>query len=115
MARNPKRWKKAGKQTAGGTKDKHRKETGIDKGMDRFFVGGESKIAGFMHYKPPRWTAEYEKMRVSDLVRRIQDDLGELQARAYPTYNDEWQQQFAPNYWQEFPITYEGRLRTEIH
>jgi hypothetical protein len=90
-------------------------ETGIDKAMAHFFLGGESKIAGFMHYKPPRWTEEYEKMRVSDLVRRIQDDLGELQARAYPTYNDEWQQKFAPNYWQKFPITYEGRLRTVIH
>ena len=115
MARNPKRPKKSAKQTATGTKGKHRKETGIGKGMDRFFVGGEWKVAGFMHYRPPRWTEEYEKMEVRDLVRRIQDDLDELLARAYPTYDPEWQQKFAPNYWQEFPITYERRLRTVIH
>lgn len=82
MSRNPKRRKKSAKQTAAGTRGKHRKETGIDNAMAHFFLGGESKIAGFMQYKPPRWTEEYEKMRVVDLVRRIQDDLGELQARA---------------------------------
>ncbi len=38
-----------------------------------------------MHYKPPRWTEEYAKMHDRDLYRRIQDDLGELLARAYPT------------------------------
>ena len=64
-------------------------ETGINQGMDRFFVGGEWMIAGFIHIKPPRWTEEYEKMRVRDLVRRIQDDVEELLARAYPTYTEE--------------------------
>jgi hypothetical protein len=115
MARNPKHRKKSGKQTAARKKGKHRKETGIDNAMARFFLGGESKIAGFMHYKPPRWTEEYEKMRVVDLVRRIQDDLEELLARAYPTYTQEWQQRFAPNYWRQFPITYESRLRCVIN
>jgi hypothetical protein len=89
--------------------------TGIDEGMDRFFVGGEWQIAGFMHIKPPRWTREYEKLRVRDLVRRIQDDIEELLARAYPTYTEEWQQKFAPNYWRQFPITYEGYLRCVIN
>jgi hypothetical protein len=89
--------------------------TGIDEGMDRFFVGGEWQIAGFMHIKPPRWTREYEKLRVRDLVRRIQDDIEELLARAYSTYTEEWQQKFAPNYWRQFPITYEGHLRCVIN
>ena len=83
--------------------------------MDRFLVGGEWKIAGFMHIKPPRWTDEYEKMEVRDLVQRIQDDVTELLARAYPTYTEEWQQRFAPNYWRQFPITYEGCLRCVIN
>jgi hypothetical protein len=115
MARNPKRRKKSGKQTAARTKGKHQKETGIDNAMAHFFLGGEDKMAGFMHYKPPRWTEEYEKMRVVDLVRSIQADLEELVARVYPTYTEEWQQRFAPNYWGQFPITYEGRLRCVIN
>ena len=85
MARNPKRPKKSAKETAAGTKGKHRKETGIDNAMAHFFLGGEDKIAGRMHYKPPRWRGEYEKMKVSDLVQRIGGDLDELRARAYPT------------------------------
>ena|SRR6266567_4818821 len=85
-------------------------------GLDRpFFLGGYSKLAGFMHYKPPRWTDEYAKMDDRDLFRRIRDDLEELLARAYPTYSDEWRQEFTPNYWRDFPITYAGRLRTVIH
>jgi len=90
-------------------------ETGIDRGMDRYFLGGEWKILGFVHIKPPRWTREYEEMRVRDLVRRIQDDLEELLARAYPTYHEEWAQRFAPNYWRKFPITYEGYLRCVVN
>ena len=89
-------------------------ETGIRGGMDKFFVGGEWKIAGFVHIKPPRWTEEYQKMRVRDLVRRIQDDLEELAARAYPNYTAEHHQRFAPKYWHEFPLTYENFLRTVI-
>jgi hypothetical protein len=85
--------------------------TSIEEGMDQFFLGGEWKIAGFMHIKRPRRTQEYEKMRVTDLVRRIQDDLEELLARAYPTYMEE---RFAPNYWPESGITYENRLRYAI-
>ena len=54
-------------------------------------------------------------MRVGDLVRRIQDDLKELLARAYPTYREKWTQRFAPNYWRKFPITYEGYLRCVIN
>jgi hypothetical protein len=54
-------------------------------------------------------------MEDRDLFRRIRDDLEELLARAYPAYNDEWQQQFAPNYWRKFPITYAAHLRTVIH
>lgn len=90
-------------------------ETGIKEGLDDFFVGGEWMIAGFMHIKPPRWTEEYDKMRVGDLVRRIQDDLKELLARAYPTYSEEWKQRFAPNYWRKFPHSYEGYLRFVIN
>jgi hypothetical protein len=82
-----------------------RRETGIDGGMDRFFVGGESKIAGFMHYKQPRWTEEYKKMKVPDILRRIQDDLEELLARVYPT---------ATNEWQPAAVGYESRLRRVI-
>src|SRR5262245_30843241 len=85
MAQNPKRSPKSAKQTAARTKGKHRKETGIDNAMAHFFLGGEDKVAGRMHYKPPRWTGEYETMKVSDLVRRILGDLDELCARAYPT------------------------------
>jgi hypothetical protein len=83
--------------------------------MDRFLIGGEWRIAGFMHIKPPRWTKEYDKMEVRDLVRRIEDDVKELLARAYPTYTEEWEQRFAPNQWRHFPITYEGCLRTVVH
>lgn len=83
--------------------------------MDRFLVGGEWMIAGFMHIKPPRWAEEYEKMEVRDLVQRIQDDIEELLARAYPTYTEEWEQRFAPNHLPQFLITYEGRLRTVVH
>jgi hypothetical protein len=72
-------------------------------------------IAGFMHIKPPPWTKEYEKMEVRYLVQRIEDDVKELLARAYPTYTEEWEQKFAPNQWREFPITYEGRLRAVVH
>ena len=91
-------------------------ETGISEGMARFFIGGESKIAGFMHIKPPRWTDEYYNMGVTDLVRRIQDDLEELLARAYPTYTEESEQRFAPNRLRPFPIiTYEDRLRCGIN
>jgi hypothetical protein len=85
--------------------------TGIEDGMAQFFVGGERKIAGFMHvHFGPRWTEEYEKMRVTDLVRRIRDDLKELLARAYPTAMEEWHQRIAPNYRRETGITYESRL-----
>jgi hypothetical protein len=89
---------------------------GIPKSMERFFVGGESKIAGFMDpYNRPRLTEEYEKMRVTDLVRRIRDDLRELLARAYPTSAEEWLQRIAPNYWQErVGITYESRFLYRI-
>ena len=49
--------------------------TGIEEGMDQFFVGGEQRIAGFMYaYIGLGLTEEYEKMRVIDLVRRIKDD-----------------------------------------
>ena len=48
-------------------------------------------------------------------VRRIQDDLEELLARAYPTYSEEWKQRFAPNYWRKFPHSYEGYLRFVIN
>jgi hypothetical protein len=86
--------------------------TGIEDGMAQFFVGGERKIAGFMHVSlGPRLTEEYEKMRVTDLVRRIRDDLKELLARAYPTAMEEWhQRRIAPNYRRESRITYESRL-----
>ena len=98
-------------------RNKKDSETGISEGMARFFVGGDWKIAGFMHIKPPRWTREYEEMMVVDLVQRIQDDLEELLARAYPTYGKEWAQRFDPNYWRQFPHTYdyEGYLRCGIN
>jgi hypothetical protein len=50
-----------------------------------------------------------------DLYCRIQDDLEELLARAYPTYSDEWQQEFVPNDWRKLPITYANHPRTVIH
>jgi hypothetical protein len=76
---------KAPKATAARRGDKRRKETGIDEGFAPLFVGLEDKIAGHMHYKPPRWKGEHEIMKVSDLVQRITSDLDELCARAYPT------------------------------
>src|SRR5262245_24723322 len=85
--------------------------TGIEDGMDQFFVGGDWKIAGFMHIKRPRSTKEYQKMRVRDLVRRIEDDLQELLARAYPMYMEE---RFASNYRRGPGRTYESRLRYAI-
>jgi len=85
-------------------------------GLDHpFFLGGDSRLAGFMHYEPPRSTDEYEKMDDRALFRRISDDLEELLARAYPTYFDEWLQKIAPNYSQRFPINRGSRLRTVIH
>jgi hypothetical protein len=114
MARNPHPSKSA-RRTECRAKGKHREETGIDNALAPFFRGGEDMIAKFMHYKPPRWTEEYAKMSVVDLVRRIQDDLAELQARAFPNYYAEWAQKFALNYWRQFPITYEERLLSVIH
>lgn len=71
--------------------------TGIEEGMDPFFVGGEQKIAGFKHaYIGLGLTKEYEKMRTTDLARRIRDDLRQLLARAYPNSLEEWQQKIAP-------------------
>jgi hypothetical protein len=91
--------------------------TGIPKSMERFFVGGEWRVAGFMHTPiRPRMTEEYEKMRVTDLARRIEGDLRDLLARAYPTSLEEWLQTIAPNYWREsVGITYESRLRYGIN
>jgi len=91
--------------------------TGIEEQMAQFFVGSERKIAGFMHLVfGPRLTEEYEKMRVTDLVRRIKDDLRELLARAYPTSKEEWwQQRFVLKYRPEWGTTYESRLRYRIN
>src|SRR6266704_3099414 len=100
------------RKTRGQKKGKRKTITGLDR---PFFLGGRSKLAGYMHYKPPRWTDEYMKMDDRDLYRRIRDDLQELLARAYPAYSDEGEQQFAPNYWRKFPTTYAQRLRTVIH
>jgi hypothetical protein len=97
------------------SKKKKKSVTGIEEGMDEFFVGGERKIAGFRYILNPRWTKEYEKMRVTDLARRIKDDLEELLARAYPTSTEEWLQRLAPNYWREFGRTYESRLLYRIN
>jgi len=92
-------------------KKKKKSVTGIEKGMDEFFIGGERKIAGFVHVLyGPRQKKEYEKMRVTDLVRRIQCDLRELLERAYPTALEEWwQHRFGPNSCPEFGI-YKSRL-----
>jgi hypothetical protein len=89
-------------------------ETGIDEGMDQFFVGGEWQIAGLMHIKPPRWTGEYERMAIKNLVRRIQNDVEELLARACPNHYAEWAQKFAPAYWRKFSMTYEPRLASVV-
>ena len=97
------------------SKKRKKSVTGIEEGMAKFFLGGEWKIAGFMHVlNRPRWTKEYEKMRVSDLVRRIEDDLKELLARAHPTITEEWAQRVAPSYWRKAVETYESRLRHAI-
>lgn len=94
-----------------GHKKKKASETGIKEGLDRFFRRGELKTAGFMQIKPPRWGEEHQQMGVGDLVRRIEDDLNELLARAYPSYVEEWYQRFAPNYWRN----YEGYLRRVVN
>src|SRR5947207_3908541 len=95
-------------------KESKKTETGIDGAMSRFFLGGEGKIAGFMHINAPRLAPEYEQMGIGHLVRRIQDDLEELLARAYPTYFEERMETFAPNRSRKFRITYAGRLRLVI-
>jgi len=98
------------------SKTRKKSVTGIEDVLDRFIVGGESKIAGFMHVLfGPRRAEEYSKMRVTDLVRRIEDDLRELLERAYPTAAEErLQQKFGPNYCPAFAITYENRLLYSI-
>jgi len=53
-------------------------------------------------------------MRVTDLARRIKDDLRELLARTYPTSLEEWHQRIVPNYCPEFGTTYEDRLRYRV-
>ena len=93
------------------SKKRKRSETGIKEGLDRFFVRGELKTIGLMQIKPPRWGEEHQQMGVGDLVRRIEDDLDELLARAYPSYLEEWYERFAPNYWR----TYEGYLRRVVN
>jgi hypothetical protein len=96
------------------SKKMKRSLTGIEEGMDEFFVGGERRVAGFMHMLlRPRLTEEYEKMRVTHLARRIRNDLRELLARAYPTSTEEWHQRIAPNYSREsvgITYSYESRL-----
>jgi len=96
-------WEKAGRS----------RHTGLDPEMAPFFLGGDSKVGGFMHYTLPRKTREYEKMRVAELSRRIQFDLRELLARAYPNYFEDWTEKFAPGY--DFAISYRDRLRRVIH
>ena len=94
-------------------KKKEAGETGIKEGLDHFFLRGESKIAGFMQINPPRWAEEHRQIGVEDLGRRIQGDVEELLARAYPSYAEEWYQRFAPNEWQK--VTYEVFLRREVN
>jgi hypothetical protein len=90
--------------------------TGIRKGWDRFFLGGEWKIAGFTHIKPPRLTNEYVEMSASDLVLRIKADSEELAARVWPTYAEEFEAKFPPNHARESPIIpYADRLQTAIN
>jgi len=95
------------------SKKRKKSMTGIEEGMDEFFVGGERRIAGFMPMLlGPRLTEEYEKMRVTDLARRIRSDLKELLARVHPTALEEWQRRIAPNYSREsFGIAYTYKRR----
>jgi hypothetical protein len=78
-------------------KARRKQETGTDM---KLFLGLDYESEGFMHIKPPRNCAEYEQMAVSQICRRIQDDVEELVARAYPAYGEEWAKKFAPGYWQ---------------
>ena len=80
-----------------GMKPRRKQATGTDVTL---FLGLDYQIEGFMHIKPPRYCAEYEQMAVSEICRRIQDDVEELVARAYPAYGEEWAKKFAPRYWQ---------------
>lgn len=102
-------------QAQPGNRPKKRKmRTGVSDEWG-FFLGGESAVAGIMHYKPPRWTQEYEAMAVHQIVQRIVADIDELRARAYPTAPDEWAQKFAPARWKRYPFSYDLRLRNVIH
>jgi len=106
--------KKMKKKRASGRQPRKKREksvTGIEDGLDQFFVGGERRIAGFGHALfGPRRTEEYEKMRVTDLARRIRKDLRELVERAYPTCLEEWHHKMLPNYRPEPGMTYETHL-----
>jgi hypothetical protein len=86
-----------------------RERTGTDA---KFFIGSDWVLGGYIHIKPPRLTPEYERMTVTEIYQRIQDDIEELVARAYPTYTEEWQQKFASRYWQDFGISAEQRCWT---
>jgi hypothetical protein len=53
-----------------------------------FFEGGAWTPEGFGHVKPPRWLPPSEKMTVTEITRRVSDDMDELVARDYPTYRE---------------------------
>lgn len=75
----------------------------------QFFLGGAWTLEGFWHVKPPRWSPAYEKMTVTEIARRVRDDIEELVARAYPTYGEEWAKKHAPAWWRDSGVPHDKR------
>lgn len=69
----------------------------------KLFIGLDYELQGFMHIQPPRYSPEYRKMSVAKITNRIREDINELLARAYPTYQEEWALKYARGW-------YEGML-----
>jgi len=79
-------------------KRRRKQKTGADPDQKPFLgLGYESQ--GFMIRSFPRASHDYTQMLVSEISNRIQDDIEELVARAYPTSLEEWAKKFAPVWW----------------
>src|SRR5712692_6829284 len=75
-----------------------RRATGTDM---QLFLGLRFDVEGDMDIGSPRWRPEYKTMRVGDVRRRIESDIAELVARAYPTYREDWAKKYLAPGWFE--------------
>ncbi len=75
----------------------------------QLFLGLDEKILGHNLYGQSRVSREYESMEVLEIRDRIDRDMAELIARAYPNATEEWGKKFAPAWWQECGVPHDKR------